>query len=70
MTSNLVVTATADAAASVARETVAGILTPRYSVTALHQMGLERSYGAPRAYRNVYANAFVLAWTARYAAAA
>lgn len=55
-----------DAKASVARETDAAILTPKYTVSALHQNGWMRSYGAPRAYRAAFTNAYVLAWAARY----
>ena len=65
----LVALAAADAADSVARETDAGILGPRYAPSALYIMGWERSYGASKAYRLAYAPAFVMAWVKRYALA-
>lgn len=60
--------AAAAAVASVARESDAAVLGPRYTTQALHQMGWARSYGASRVYRAAFTNAFVLAWQSRVAA--
>jgi hypothetical protein len=57
--------ASAAAVASVARETASAIQTPRYTESALAQMGWERSYGQPTYYRWAYQAAFVLAWQER-----
>lgn len=56
-----------DAQNSVARESDAAILTPRYTTSALEQMGWQLSYGQTRAYREAYTESFVKAWQARYA---
>jgi hypothetical protein len=60
--------ASAAAQASVARESDAAVLTPRYTTQALTQMGWARSYGASRAYRAAFTDAFVVAWQARVGA--
>jgi hypothetical protein len=62
-----VAAAVLDAQASVGRESTAGIMTPRYTAEALHQMGWMRAYGERAAYRRAFADAFVLAWSARFA---
>jgi hypothetical protein len=51
---------------SVALESDAAILGPRYTTSALQQMGWARSYGRDRAYRAAFADYFTLAWLARY----
>lgn len=60
--------ATKDAQAAVDRESVNSILLPRYTRDALMQMGWQRSYGAPKAYRTAFMTAFADAWEARFAA--
>ena len=59
--------ATAAAHTSVARESDAAVLGPRYTDDALHQMGWARSYGANRLYRGWFTSAFVAAWKDRVA---
>lgn len=57
-----------DAKASVARETDAAIITPRYTTSALLQMGYARAYGQSRAYRAAFSEYFFLEWMKRYIA--
>lgn len=55
-----------DAIRSVAREGDTTITEPRYTRSALSQMGMERSYGASRMYRDRFTKTFVECWIARF----